>query len=97
MAVGVGGRILIRHLGRCEMGKWDKLSRRGVQESGAFMLLFGEIFFFFPFFFSSAILVKVQKGLVRRKKKQAPLWNWRQLFTGLLAAHMSEVFCHMAV
>lgn len=71
MAVGVGGRILIRHLGRCEMGKWDKLSRRGVQESGAFMLLFGEIFFF-PFFFSSAILVKVQKGLVRRKKKTGP-------------------------
>lgn len=92
MAVGVGGRILIRHLGRCEMGKWDKLSRRGVRGSGAFMLLFGELFFFF---FSSAILAKVQKGVVR--EKQAPPWNGRQLFTGLLAAHMSEVFCHMAV
>lgn len=33
------------------MGKWDKLSRRGVQGSGAFMLLFGEFFFFFFFFF----------------------------------------------
>lgn len=74
MAVGVGGRILIRHLGRCEMGKWDKLSRRGVQGSRAFMLLFGEFFFFF----SSAILAKVQKGLVR--EKQAPTWNGRQLF-----------------
>lgn len=90
MAVGVGGRILIRHLGRCEMGKWDKLSRRGVQGNRAFMLLFGDFFFS-----SSAILAKVQKGLVR--EKQALLWNGRQLFTGLLAAHMSEVFCHMAV
>lgn len=51
MAVGVGGRILIRHLGRCEMGKWDKLSRRGVQGSRAFMLLFGEFFFFFHLLF----------------------------------------------
>lgn len=74
MAVGVGGRILIRHLGRCEMGKWDKLSRRGVHRNRAFMLLFGE------FFFSSAILAKVQKGLVR--EKQAPPWNGRQLFHG---------------
>ncbi len=90
MAVGVGGRILIRHLGRCEMGKWDKLSRRGVQGNRAFMLLFGDFFFS-----SSAILAKVQKGLVR--EKQAPPRNGRQLFTGLLAAHMSEVFCHMAV
>lgn len=96
MAVGVGGRILIRHLGRCEMGKWDKLSRRGVQESGAFMLLFGEIFFF-PFFFFICYPCESAKRTCEKKKKQAPLWNWRQLFTGLLAAHMSEVFCHMAV
>lgn len=66
-----------------------QIEKAGGQGSGAFMLLFGE------FFFSSAILVKVQKGLVR--EKQAPPWNGRQLFTGLLAAHMSEVFCHMAV
>lgn len=96
MAVGVGGRILIRHLGRCEMGKWDKLSRRGVQESGAFMLLFGEIFFFSLFFFI-CYPRESAKRTCEKKKKQAPLWNWRQLFTGLLAAHMSEVFCHMAV
>lgn len=96
MAVGVGGRILIRHLGRCEMGKWDKLSRRGVQESGAFMLLFGEIFFFSLFFFI-CYPCESAKRTCEKKKKQAPLWNWRQLFTGLLAAHMSEVFCHMAV
>lgn len=57
MAAGVGGRILIRRLGRCEMGKWDKLSRRGVRGNRAFKLLFGEfVFFFFP---SSAILAKV--------------------------------------
>lgn len=96
MAVGVGGRILIRHLGRCEMGKWDKLSRRGVQESGAFMLLFGEIFFFSLFFFI-CYPCESAKRTCEKKKKQAPLWNWRQIFTGLLAAHMSEVFCHMAV
>lgn len=96
MAVEVGGRILIRHLGRCEMGKWDKLSRRGVQESGAFMLLFGEIFFFSLFFFI-CYPCESAKRTCEKKKKQAPLWNWRQLFTGLLAAHMSEVFCHMAV
>lgn len=56
MAAGVGGRILIRRLGRCEMGKWDKLSRRGVRGNRAFKLLFGEFVFFF---FSSAILAKV--------------------------------------
>lgn len=43
------------------MGKWDKLSRRGVQGSGAFMLLFGEFFLFFH-------LAKVQKkGTCERK------------------------------
>lgn len=98
MAVGVGGRILIRHLGRCEMGKWDKLSRRGVQGSGAFMLLFGEIFFF-P---SSAILVKVQKGLVRKKKeKHRPLCGtggsfsqdcWRHICLKFFAIWLSELF-----
>lgn len=100
MAVGVGGRILIRHLGRCEMGKWDKLSRRGVQESGAFMLLFGEIFFFSLFFFSSAILVKVQKGLVRRKKNRLLCGTggsfsqdcWRHICLKFFAIWLSELF-----
>lgn len=55
MAVRVGGRIPIRHPGRCEMGKWDKLSRRGVRGNRAPMLLFGEGFL------SSAIIVKVGK------------------------------------
>lgn len=55
MVVRVGGRIPIRHPGRCEMGKWDKLTRWGVQRDKAFMLRFGEIFS------SSAIIVKVQK------------------------------------
>lgn len=66
MAVGVGGRILIRHLGRCEMGKWDKLSRQGVQGNRAFMLLFRE--FFFTCYLSES--AKKKKGHVR--EKQAP-------------------------
>lgn len=72
MAVGVGGRILIRHLGRCEMGKWDKLSRRGVQESGAFMLLFGEIFFFSLFFFICYPCESAKRTCEKKKKKTGP-------------------------
>lgn len=59
MVVRVGGRIPIRHPGRCEMGKWDKLSWRGVQGN---MLLFGKGCFFFPL---SAIFAKVQKRVAR--------------------------------
>lgn len=43
-------------------------------------------------FFSSAILEKV---LCERKDLREK--NGRPLFTGLLAAHMFKVFCHMAV
>lgn len=96
MAAGVGGRILIRRLGRCEMGKWDKLSRRGVRGNRAFKLLFGEFVFFFFFSFICYSCESVKKGLVRGKTgPSAELGG--VFFTGLLAAHMSEVFCHMAV
>lgn len=59
MVVRVGGRIPIRHPGRCEMGKWDKLSKWGVQGNGALMLLFGG-FFFICYYCKSA-----KKRLVR--------------------------------
>lgn len=70
------------------MGQIEKTGGPG--ERGIHVAFWGVFFFF-----SSAILAKVQKGVVR--EKQAPPWNGWQLFTGLLAAHMSEVFRHMAV
>lgn len=57
MVVRVGGRIPIRHPGRCEMGKWDKLSWRG--GPGEHVAFFGALFF------SSAINGEVQKRLAR--------------------------------
>lgn len=100
MAVGVGGRILIRHLGRCEMGKWDKLSRRGVQESGAFVLLFGEIFFFSLFFFI-CYPCESAKRTCEKKKKNRPLCGtggsfsqdcWRHICLKFFAIWLSELF-----
>lgn len=89
MVVRVGGRIPIRHPGRCEMGKWDKLRRRGVQGN---MLLLGEGFFFL----SSVIIVKVQKT-TRAIKTGPSREQGGSFFTSRLVPHMSEAFCHMAL
>lgn len=87
MVVRLGGRIPIRRPGRCEMGKWDKLSRRGVQGN---MLLFGEGFFFFH-------LPLFQKCKNNSQDETRPLHRMgSSIFTRRLASHMSEVFCHMA-
>lgn len=76
MAAGVGGRILIRHLDRCETGRWDTASEWGVVgERGAHVAFWGALFFH--------ILVKVQKGPVRGKTRGS---------FSLFAPHMSEGF-----
>lgn len=93
MAVRVGGRIPIRHPGRCEMGKWDKLSRRGVQGNRAPMLLFGEGFL------SSAIIVKVQKttgeiktGPFIEQEAAFSQDGWRHICLTCSAIWLSELF-----
>lgn len=80
MADGVAGRILIRHLARCEM----RSGTNWVQANGAFMLLFGE-FFFFP----SAILAKVQKDPSVEREAAFSQDCWQQM--------RLNFFCHMAV
>lgn len=89
MVVRVGGRIPIRHPGRCEMGKWDKLSKRGVQGNRAHMLLFGG-------FFHLLLLQKCKKTGSRDKNRSLHR-RGGSVFTGRLASHMPQVFCHMAV
>lgn len=59
------------------MGKWDKLSRRGVRGTGGGRGAFHVAFWGLFFFFSSAILAKVQKGLER---KTGPSVDLRQRF-----------------
>lgn len=93
MAVGVGGRIPIRHPGRCEMGKWDKLSRRGVQGKGAPMLLFGEGLL------SSAIIVEEQKnsgeiktGPFLEREAAFSRGAWRGICLTCSAIWLSELF-----
>lgn len=51
------------------MGKWDKLSRRGVRGNRAFKLLFGEFVFFFFFFLHLLFLRKCKKRTCERKNR----------------------------
>lgn len=82
MVVRVGGRIPIRHPGRCEMGKWDKLSWRGVQGN---MLLFLERF--------SSPLPLMEKCKNDSRDENRPLRRTGgSIFTRRLAPHMPEVW-----
>lgn len=84
MAAVVGGRILIRHLDRCETGRWDTASGRAGGRGGALGERGAHVAFWGALFFSNLnILVKVQKGLVRGKTRGS---------FSLFAPHMSQGF-----
>lgn len=94
MVVRVAGRIPIRHPGRCEMGKWDKLSKQGVRGNRALMLLFGG-------FFHLLLLQKCKKKKPTREIKTGPFIEgeaafsqdgWRRICLEFSAIWLSELF-----